>query len=63
MTRSCIGFPVTELLFGLSERLSEADNQRLRRNAGGAFWKIGDERDRILKIGFSAGNPRNNLIV
>ena len=58
-----MGFPVTELFFRLSEGLSKADNQRLRRNIEGAFWKIDDERHRILNIGFSAGNPSNNLIV
>lgn len=58
-----MGFPVTGLLFRLSERLSEADSQRLRRNGGGAFWNIDQDRDRILNIGFSVGSPSNNLIV
>ena len=61
----CTGFLVTGLLsVRLSEWLSEADSQRMRRNVGGAICrKIDEGRDRILNFGFSAGSPSKNLIV
>lgn len=51
-----MGFPVSELFFRKSEGLSEADNQRLCRNAG-------DRRRARPNVGFSARSPSNNLII